>query len=93
MIYDDKITAGFVATLSRLFNSARRGRVAYVALEKRYVFTLADLDAVAPMYEEFLRCVSRAGLDWKIDEVTLDFPQYFKYDRLKQLILMRIEER
>ncbi|XP_058792795.1 methyltransferase-like protein 22 [Phymastichus coffea] len=94
VIYDDKITAGFVSTLARLLNSTdARHRVAYVALEKRYVFTIADLDAVAPMYEEFLRCIDRAALDWKIEELKLDFPQYFKYDRLKQLALLKIEKR
>jgi hypothetical protein len=66
---------------------------AYVALEKRYVFTIADLDSVAPMYEEFLRCIKRYEVDWSIEEINLDFPQYFNYQRLSQLLLMKIEKR
>lgn len=91
MIYDDNITEGFVNTLEKLFN-ANLTSVAYVALEKRFVFTLADLDSVAPMYEEFLRCIAKKNYKWNIEEIKLDFPQYFRYDRLKQMILMKIKK-
>lgn len=63
---------------------------AYVAMEKRYVFTVADLDSVAPMYEEFLRCIQRLDLRWTIEYIPLDFPSYFQYERTKELILMKI---
>lgn len=92
VIYDDKITDGFVKTLAKLMDLPSVKQV-YVALEKRYVFTIADLDSVAPMYEEFLRCISRYKLNWSIREIKLDFPQYFRYERLKQLILMKIEKK
>ncbi|XP_014225897.1 methyltransferase-like protein 22 [Trichogramma pretiosum] len=92
VIYDDEITAGFVATLARLLDETP-ARAAYVALEKRYVFTLADLDSVAPMYEEFRRCVRRQKRDWLVTELSLDFPQYFAYQRLKQLVLLKIEKK
>ncbi|XP_012274371.1 methyltransferase-like protein 22 isoform X2 [Orussus abietinus] len=91
VIYDDDITEGFVGTLERLFNSGFP-KVAYVALEKRYVFTVADLDSVAPMYEEFLRCVRRRNHNWNIEHVATDFPQYFRYDRVDRLILMKIQK-
>ena len=65
-------------------------RTAYVALEKRYVFTIQDLESVAPMYEEFLRCIARRKLDWTIEQVDIDFPQYLTYDRVNEMILMRI---
>ncbi|XP_031776814.1 methyltransferase-like protein 22 isoform X1 [Nasonia vitripennis] len=92
VIYDDKITDGFVKTLAKLLDTAG-ARQAYVALEKRYVFTIADLDSVAPMYEEFLRCLRRHKVNWSIEEIKLDFPQYFRYQRLSQLTLMRIEKK
>ena len=79
-------------TLARLLG-ATRARRAYVALEKRFVFTIAELDAVAPMYEEFRRCVARRGLDWRLEELPLDFPQHFRYQRLRQLVLLSIERR
>ncbi|XP_015587495.1 methyltransferase-like protein 22 [Cephus cinctus] len=92
VIYDDDITDGFVRTLEKLLNS-KVPEVAYVALEKRYVFTIAELDSVAPMYEEFLRCVRRHNLHWSIEQIKIDFPKYFKYDRTNQLILMKIQRR
>ncbi|XP_023246726.1 methyltransferase-like protein 22 isoform X2 [Copidosoma floridanum] len=91
VIYDDKITDGFVKSLARLLDLSG-GCQTYVALEKRYVFTISDLDSVAPMYEEFLRCIERHKLNWSIQEVKLDFPQYFDYERLSQMILMKIEK-
>ncbi|XP_043284281.1 methyltransferase-like protein 22 [Venturia canescens] len=89
VIYDDDVTDGFVATLSKLFDE-NPSRIAYVALEKRYVFTIANLDSVAPMYEEFLRCIDRRKFNWTIEYIDLEFPQYFQYDRVKQMILMKI---
>ncbi|XP_057328193.1 methyltransferase-like protein 22 [Microplitis mediator] len=89
VIYDNEITEGFVDTLSKLLDSDTK-RTAYVALEKRFVFTIADLDSVAPMYEEFMRCIARRNLNWKIENINIDFPQYFQYNRNEQLILMKI---
>lgn len=92
VIYDDEVTDGFVKTLAQLFDQDP-SRTAYVALEKRYVFTIANFESVAPMYEEFLRCIARRGLDWTIEHVEIDFPQYFTYDRVEQMILMRIRSK
>ncbi|XP_046600676.1 methyltransferase-like protein 22 isoform X3 [Neodiprion lecontei] len=90
VIYDDQITDAFVRTVMKLLNS-RLPKAIYIALEKRYVFTISELDTVAPMYEEFLRCVQRYKTNWKIQYLDINFPQYFKYDRVKELILMKIE--
>lgn len=90
VIYDDKITDGFVCTLSKLLHTKKKKTV-YVALEKRYVFTIADLDTIAPMYEEFLRCIEKYGNNWSVDYINVDFPRYFKYDRVKHLVLMKIQ--
>ncbi|XP_034951555.1 methyltransferase-like protein 22 [Chelonus insularis] len=89
VIYDNDITEGFVNTLAKLFNSDNR-RVAFVALEKRFVFTISDLDSVAPMYEEFIYCIKRKNLKWKIEMLKTDFPQYFQYNRVSHMILMKI---
>ncbi|XP_044582074.1 methyltransferase-like protein 22 [Cotesia glomerata] len=89
VIYDNDITEGFVNTLSKILNSNIK-RIAYVALEKRFVFTIADLDSVAPMYEEFIRCITQRNLNWNIQTIDINFPQYFQYNRVKQLLLMKI---
>lgn len=90
VIYDEKITKGFIRTLAKLFESSKR-KVAYIALEKRYVFTVADLDTSAPMYDEFLQRIATEELDWSVEHVKIDFPKYFDYDRVKQMVLMKIE--
>ncbi|RLU18044.1 hypothetical protein DMN91_010286 [Ooceraea biroi] len=90
VIYDDKITDGFVRTLSKLLYT-KKEKTVYIALEKRYVFTVTDLDTTAPMYEDFLRCIEKYRMNWSVDYVNIDFPRYFKYDRVKHLVLMRIQ--
>lgn len=90
VIYDDKITNGFVQTLTKLLHTKKK-KMIYIALEKRYVFTVSELDTTAPMYEEFLRCVEKYKMNWSVDYINIDFPRYFKYDRVKHLILMKIQ--
>ncbi|XP_043486622.1 methyltransferase-like protein 22 [Polistes fuscatus] len=92
VIYDDVITDGFVTTLDKILKK-KDSKIAYIALEKRYVFTVANMDTVAPMYEEFLRCIRRQNLNWNIEYVKIDFPRFFKYDRVKHMILMKIQDR
>ncbi|XP_034482849.1 methyltransferase-like protein 22 [Drosophila innubila] len=94
VIYDDALTDAFVAVIEHIFVRAKesgRSKCIYMALEKRYVFTLEDCDSVAPMYEHFLR--QTAHKPWIVDHIPLDFPQYFEYERCPQLILMRISQR
>lgn len=64
-------------------------KTVYVALEKRYVFTMDDFETCAPCYEHFLDCLE-ANPGIKKELVSLDFPQYFQYDRVKQLVLWKI---
>lgn len=92
VIYDENITEGFVLTLAKLLN-AGNPKVVYIALEKRYVFTTADMDTVAPMFEEFLKCIEKQSLNWSIKYLKIDFPQYFKYDRIRHMTLMKIENK
>lgn len=100
VIYEDKLTDAFVSTLEIILNrkpategAARKKKTIYVALEKRYVFTLADLDTGAPCYEYFLQGFHKAKSQnptWRIQSVPLDFPQYFDYERSKALVLWKI---
>lgn len=97
MIYDNDLTEAFVRTVDFMLDpntsNANGNKVIYVAMEKRYVFTVADLDTVAPCFEHFLICVNseiRKGKKWKLQFIPIDFPQYFEYERIKELVLMQI---
>ncbi|KAF5303372.1 hypothetical protein FQR65_LT08285 [Abscondita terminalis] len=87
VIYDNDLTENFVKTL-KFFVSHSSVNYIYVALEKRYVFTTADCDVSAPCYEFFMECLETFQI--KVEKVPLDFPQYFRYDRVKELVLLKI---
>lgn len=88
MVYDDTITEAFVKTVQKLLTKPPKKTI-YVALEKRFVFTITDYDTAAPCYECFLECLDKLT-DVKREMVPLDFPQYFEYDRVKELVLWKI---
>ncbi|KAL1450043.1 hypothetical protein WDU94_002505 [Cyamophila willieti] len=50
VVYDDDLTDAFVSTLHHIMSIPPR-KTAYIALEKRYVFTISDLNTVAPCYD------------------------------------------
>ncbi|KAG7295919.1 hypothetical protein JYU34_021009 [Plutella xylostella] len=94
VIYDDDITAAFVSTLQRILNT-RPPKTLYMALEKRYVFTIEHLDSVAPCYETFLTLIDKVNTDnphskWTMELLPLNFPKYFTYERAKELLLWKI---
>ncbi|XP_023172326.2 methyltransferase-like protein 22 [Drosophila hydei] len=94
VVYEDTLTDAFVAVMEHILElgeKSGRSKCIYMAMEKRYVFTLEDCDSVAPMYEHFLR--QTAKKPWRMEELSLDFPQYFEYERCPQLMLMRISRR
>lgn len=91
VIYDVQITEAFVRLLDAIFargQVAGRRKCIYIGVEKRYVFTLADLDAVAPMFDNFLQLTRTKA--WHIEFLDIDFPQYFNYKRTKELVLMQV---
>lgn len=96
MIYDNDITDDFVKTLVRIIDpsdyNCSKDKEIYIALEKRYVFTLADLDTTAPCYEYFLQNIRdvQKTMNLKFELIDIDFPQYFIYERSKELILMKL---
>ncbi|CAH1988895.1 unnamed protein product [Acanthoscelides obtectus] len=90
VIYDDTLTDAFISTVRKLL-APPGDRSIYVALEKRYVFTIADCDSVAPCYEYFMRCLKEAnGIN--SEELALDFPQYFRYERVKELAMWKLSK-
>nr|XP_040236082.2 methyltransferase-like protein 22 isoform X1 [Anopheles coluzzii] len=95
VIYDDDITEAFVRTIVSLLLELPKLKAIYIALEKRYVFTLEDMDSVAPCYDYFLRYFEkrngRFGVNrWKLINVCMDFPRYFDYDKVKDLVLLKV---
>ncbi|EDW79308.1 uncharacterized protein Dwil_GK13435 [Drosophila willistoni] len=90
VIYDDTLTDAFIRVIDEMLKKDNK-KTFYVALEKRYVFTFADCDSVAPMYEYFV--AQTRSKPWLIEHLPLDFPQYFEYERCPQLVLMRITSR
>lgn len=91
VIYDDDLTAAFVSTIQKILNT-EPPKTLYMVLEKRYVFTIEHLDSVAPCYETFLTLLDKVKTEnahstWDIQQLPLDFPKYFTYDRVKDLVL------
>ncbi|CAB3247669.1 unnamed protein product [Arctia plantaginis] len=94
VIYDDDVTAAFISTIQKILNT-QPPKTLYIVLEKRYVFTIEHLDSVAPCYETFLALLDKVKTEnqhstWTIQELPLDFPKYFTYDRVKDLVLWKI---
>ncbi|KAI8126198.1 hypothetical protein FF38_03531 [Lucilia cuprina] len=91
VIYDDDLTKAFINVMEAIFSREKvshKKKEIYVALEKRYVFTTSECDAVAPMFEHFLKLTMPKP--WRFVYVQTDFPQYFKYERCKHLVLIKV---
>ncbi|KPJ07293.1 Methyltransferase-like protein 22 [Papilio machaon] len=94
VIYDDDVTAAFISTVQRIMNT-NPPKVLYIVMEKRYVFTLEHMDSVAPCYETFLALLHKVKTEnvnatWTVEQLPLDFPKYFTYDRVNELVLWKI---
>lgn len=94
-IYHNQLTDQFFRTILRLMCEPPN-KTMYVALEKRFVFTIEEMDTVAPCYDyfldriEWLRCQNLSTINWTIEEVPIDFKQYFIYEKTRHLVLWKI---
>ncbi|KAK8916325.1 hypothetical protein KSP39_PZI022348 [Platanthera zijinensis] len=101
VIYSDDLTESFFSILEKLFSRGSE-KVLFLALEKRYNFSVDDLDVVANGYAKF-RSFFRDEKECRIiDDVSLpcfvgeqidifNIPQYIReYERSKELELWRI---
>nr|CAG4641152.1 EOG090X0C5G [Eulimnadia texana] len=92
VIYHDDLTDAFLRTLKKIMNLSP-GKTALISVEKRVVFTIAELEACAPCFEYFYENLERVfcAADWRIEHVdNALFPQYFCYERVKELVLLKI---
>ncbi|KAL3284812.1 hypothetical protein HHI36_018951 [Cryptolaemus montrouzieri] len=89
VIYNDQLTDAFIKTVEHLFMVASSEKILYLAVEKRFVFTIADCDSVAPCFEHFLRQLACSKLAY--EELPISFPKCFEYDRVKQLVLCKLK--
>lgn len=95
MIYDDDVTAAFISTVQKILETGPP-KTLYIVLEKRYVFTIEHMDSVAPCYETFLALLDRVKSPWNkwsVEQLPTDFPKYFTYDRVKDLVLWKISSK
>ncbi|XP_049874315.1 methyltransferase-like protein 22 isoform X2 [Pectinophora gossypiella] len=97
VIYDDDVTAAFISTIQKMLNT-KPPKTLYVVLEKRYVFTIEHLDNVAPCYETFLTLLDKVKSEninsiWTVEQMPIDFPKYFTYDRVKELVIWKISSK
>lgn len=94
VVYHDDLTDAFLSTLKQIMSMGQE-KIAFVSLEKRYVFTLSDLDVVAPCYDYFYENLYKVmQATHKIEQLdTSKVPQYFCYERAKELVLFRIEKK
>ncbi|XP_011186196.2 methyltransferase-like protein 22 [Zeugodacus cucurbitae] len=94
VIYDDDLTNAFIRIIDVFFERGRlsgKNKTVLIALEKRYVFTLTDLDTTAPMFEYFLK--QTINKPWVFEYIeTNSFPQYFEYDRSRHLVLIKVTQ-
>jgi len=96
VVYHNPLTDAFFAVVAKLLANPP-DKTLLVALEKRYVFTIEDMDTVAPCYEHFLRCLEALvikgapGVKVEAKEIKeAEVPQYFHYERNKHLVIWQI---
>ena len=95
VVYDKDITKHFFKTLIKVLSFAPK--VAFIAIEKRQR-TASEGAVVAPNFEIFLENLSQLHLSKprenviiKVTKENTNFSQYFKYSRVLELTLWKIE--
>ncbi|XP_026810125.1 methyltransferase-like protein 22 [Rhopalosiphum maidis] len=89
VIYDNDITKQFVNTLKKIMTTSPR-KTAYIAMEKRYVFSSVDLEVCAPCYEYFNDLLSQNNNWCEVQQLDCNFPQYFQYKKTKELVIFKL---
>ncbi|XP_034276432.1 methyltransferase-like protein 22 isoform X4 [Pantherophis guttatus] len=96
VFYDDDLTDAFFKTLSRITRSLRNSCTVYFSMEKRFNFTLRQMDVVCEAYNHFrstleeLLKTSDGEMRYYVQLVELSFPQRIVYERVPQLELWKL---
>ncbi|KAK7111579.1 methyltransferase-like protein 22 [Littorina saxatilis] len=96
VIYDLELTDAFFCLLYKLLLKTPT-KIVYMTVEKRQLFTIADKEVVSPAYEHFrenledLCGIDEGPVRFVCSQVNTSFPQYFEYQRAKELELWKIE--
>lgn len=94
-IYDDNLSTHLVETIQTLLKCAHHNCILYMTCEKRYNFTLSELDVRASAYDHFLSLLSNksenstSALDYEIVPLST-IKQKFLYDRSGDLVLFKV---
>lgn len=97
VIYDDNITMSFIEFMVGLRRKAASSSLKFlVSLEKRFVFTVSDLDTVAPAHDffisqlELLQAKCGENTVVSINHLDIEFEQFFCYDRSNEMVLIEV---
>uniref|UniRef100_A0A2D4I1J9 Methyltransferase-like protein 22 n=1 Tax=Micrurus lemniscatus lemniscatus TaxID=129467 RepID=A0A2D4I1J9_MICLE len=96
VFYDDDLTDAFFKTLSRITSNLRNSCTVYFSMEKRFNFTLRQMDVVCEAYSHFrstldeLLKTSDGEMRYSVQPVELSFPQRIVYERVPQLELWKL---
>ncbi|XP_013926594.1 PREDICTED: methyltransferase-like protein 22 [Thamnophis sirtalis] len=96
VFYDDDLTDAFFKTLSRITRNLRNSCTVYFSMEKRFNFTLRQMDVVCEAYNHFrstleeLLKTSDGEMRYRVQPVELSFPQHIVYERVPQLELWKL---
>lgn len=90
VIYDDTITDSFVKFLLRLRHQSSRPLKALVTLERRVVFTVADLEERCPAFEHLMSRLEEEKERVVVKELGIDWEQNLCYERSNELVLLQI---
>lgn len=100
VIYDESITESFFQTMSNLMNN---GEHLLMSVEKRFNFTIDEMSLIAHGYNKFLQYIHGSIICEIVRDniilkkqfvgkrISLLFPQYIEYDRVKDIEMWDIQ--
>ena len=90
VIYDDTITDSFVKFLLHLRHLTSGPLNVLVTLERRVVFTVADLEERCPAYEHLMIRLGEVKERVVVKEIEINWSQHLCYERSNELVLLHI---